>query len=217
MEITKLCADSLRAFTQNNYGIQLKSSHAHEIVAAYFGYSSRAALLADTICPISNLKQAEIVFLSPTALITERRAHLEGFPVELPGDLAEGVYLPLYDQKLILHNVWAHINVLAGFLANERVKNRQLFHDQRIQSEGIRVERHNEGVRILVLRQYVSPSLLFADLPGRKDIGDVFYLKRVAGHIGYAKADHFVTEAVSFNEAIAIIDTDNLKPHWWKN
>ena len=45
LEITKACADSLRGFTQNNYGIQLKSSHAHELVAAYFGYSSRATIL----------------------------------------------------------------------------------------------------------------------------------------------------------------------------
>ncbi len=45
LEITKACADSLRAFTQNNYGIQLKSSHTHELVAAYFGYSSNATIL----------------------------------------------------------------------------------------------------------------------------------------------------------------------------
>lgn len=43
LEITKACADSLRTFTENNYGIQLKSSHAHELVAAFFGNSLRAA------------------------------------------------------------------------------------------------------------------------------------------------------------------------------
>lgn len=68
LDITKACADSLRAFTQNNYGIQLKSSHAHELVAAYFGYSSRAALLAEKQCPIVNLTDADIIILNPPTL-----------------------------------------------------------------------------------------------------------------------------------------------------
>ncbi|ALL06986.1 hypothetical protein AQ505_16735 [Pedobacter sp. PACM 27299] len=72
LEITKACVDSLRTFTQNNYGIQLKSSHAHEIVAAYFGYSSRAALLADKKCPIGNLKDVEIIILhTPTPFVEQ--------------------------------------------------------------------------------------------------------------------------------------------------
>ena len=42
-DIPKLCADSLRAFTKEKYGIKLKAAHAHEIVAAYLGYRSRNA------------------------------------------------------------------------------------------------------------------------------------------------------------------------------
>ena len=91
-KISKRCADSLRSFAQTKFGIQLKSSHAHELVAAYMGYSSRAALLADSKCPITNLKQAKILVLTPTALIKQRRAELKGLPEHLPDDLAEGVY-----------------------------------------------------------------------------------------------------------------------------
>lgn len=99
LEITKRCADSLRSFSQNNFGIEIKSSHAHELVAAYMGYSSRAALLADSKCPITNLRQADILVLTPTAPIKERRNELKGLPENLPDDLAEGVYLPLMTKS----------------------------------------------------------------------------------------------------------------------
>lgn len=65
-QITKLCADSLRTFTDDTYGIKLKASHAHEIVAALFGYKSRAALLADTTLPLSQLPRAEFIIHDPT-------------------------------------------------------------------------------------------------------------------------------------------------------
>src|ERR1700749_1290733 len=106
LEITKRCADSLRAFSQNKFGIEIKSSHAHELVAAYMGYSSRAALLADSKCPITNLRQANIFVLTPMALIKKRRAALAGLPENLPDDIAEGVYQPLYDEKWISHKIW---------------------------------------------------------------------------------------------------------------
>lgn len=59
--ITKLCADHLRAFVNDNHGVKLKASHAHELVAAFFGYKSRAALLADTRHPLSNLTSAALI------------------------------------------------------------------------------------------------------------------------------------------------------------
>ncbi len=43
-DISKLCADFLRA---NHEG--LRASHARELVAAFFGYKSHAALLADKL------------------------------------------------------------------------------------------------------------------------------------------------------------------------
>jgi hypothetical protein len=57
----------------NNFGIQLKSSHVHELVAAYFGYASRAALIADTQCPFGKLKDAEIIILKPSAPLVDQR------------------------------------------------------------------------------------------------------------------------------------------------
>jgi hypothetical protein len=101
IDITKACADSLRAFTQNNYGVQLKSSHAHELVAAYLGYGSRAALLADKNFPISNLAGAEIIILNPAPQIVNQRLKSLNLSSELATSemLAEAVYAPIVTHE----------------------------------------------------------------------------------------------------------------------
>jgi uncharacterized protein YozE (UPF0346 family) len=205
-EITKKCAGSLRSFVQNNYGIQLKSSHAHELVAAYFGYSSRAALLADTSCPITNLRQAEFVILTPPAPIKERCKELKGLPENLPHDLAEGVYLPLYDEedKWILTKIWPNLEELGKALADQNLKSKTtFFSDQRVQRQGVKLEFENDAVAIVVFREYVSSYLTLT--PGKnmlKGVVDVFNLKRVAGFIGYAQTNHYSTEAENLDAAI---------------
>ena len=83
MSISKLCADQLCVIS-NNYGVKLKSSHAHELVAAFFGYKSKAALLSDTFAPIENIGQAKIFVLIPSAFIEERRKCLVDLPSDLP-------------------------------------------------------------------------------------------------------------------------------------
>jgi len=201
--ITKLCADSLRSFSNEKFGIDLKSSHAHELVAAYFGYSSRAALLADTTCPISNLRQAEFIILTPTDQIKERRNNLNGLPQNLPENIAEGVYLPLYNEKLILHNIWPTLEELGKALADQNLKSKPAyFRDMRVQRHGVKVERHNDEMAIVVFREYVSPSLLLSFQKGRKGVVDVFNLKRVAGYIGYVMRNHHYTEAETLDAAV---------------
>ncbi len=83
-DITKLCADSLRALTLEKYGVKLKPAHAHELGAAFFGYPSKNTMLADTKYPISNLHLAKIVVMAPDDLIDQRRKDLEGLSPELP-------------------------------------------------------------------------------------------------------------------------------------
>jgi hypothetical protein len=202
--ITKLCADSLRTFSLNKFGIQLKSSHAHELVAAYFGYSSRAALLADTKCSINNLRDAEFIVLSPTAQIKERRSLLNGLPQNLPDDLAEGVYLPLYNEKWILRTIWPTLEELGKNLADQYINLNPYYSiDQRIQRQGVKLEFQNDLIAIAVFREYVSPSLTLAS--GKnvlRGVVDVFNLKRVAGFIGYVQENHYSTEADSLDTAI---------------
>jgi hypothetical protein len=201
--ITKLCADSLRAFCLNKYGIQLKSSHAHELVAAYFGYSSRAALLADTKCSIGNLRDAEFIVLTPTAQIRERRSKLKGLPKDLSEDLAEGVYLPLIDEKLISQPIWPSLEELGKVLADQHLKSKPAyFGDQKIQRQGVKLEFQNDELAIVVFREYVSPNLLLSFQQGKRGVVDVFNIKRVAGHIGYVKTNHYSAEAETLDAAV---------------
>jgi len=205
-EITKKCADTLRSFALNNYGIQIKSTHAHELVAAYFGYSSRAALLADTKSPITNLRQAEFVVLTPTVQIKERCKELKGLPENLPHELVEGVYLPLYDEndKWILTKIWPNLEELGKALADQYA-NLNPYHSpfQRLQRQGVKLEFQNDLVAIAVFREYINPSFTLAS--GKnvlRGVVDVFNLKRVAGFIGYVQENHYSTEAESLDAAI---------------
>ncbi len=83
MSIQKDCADHLRVTYRNMSGTKLRSSHAHELVAAYFGYSTAAALQADLTFPLSSLEGAEILIPDIDG-INRRRAELSKVPAELP-------------------------------------------------------------------------------------------------------------------------------------
>jgi len=204
LEITKRCADSLRSFSESKFGIQIKSSHAHELVAAYMGYSSRAAMLADSKCPITNLREADILVLTPTAQIKERRKELKGFPEKLPDDLAEGVYLPLYDEQWILHKIWPSLEELGKALADRNLKSKPAyFRDQAVQRQGVKLEFYNDEVAIVVFREYVSPSLTLSLMRNvTRGVVDVFRLKRVACRIGYVLANHHTVDAETLDAAI---------------
>ncbi len=221
-QITKLCADSLRSFSQNQFGIQLKSSHAHELVAAYFGYSSRAALLADTKSPISNLSEAKYIVLTPTDFIKERCKDLHGLPQNLPHEFIEAVYSPLYQEKLIRNLLCPTLDYLAFTLAEERLNSNPiqsmylspLFSVVRkIQREGVKVHYNTEGVDLMVFREYVVPDLLLSGQKGRWGIIDMIELKRVAGYIGYIKTFHHYKEAETLDAVIAQIENDHQQLH----
>lgn len=132
LDITKACADSLRTFTQNNYGIQLQSSHAHELVAAYFGYSSRAALLADKKCPIGTLKEAELIILNhPMQRVEQRLKTLASLPSGLPSSdiLAATIYKTIITNEQLSEKVWADFKEMAIAYAEDRV-----FHNEKMMS-----------------------------------------------------------------------------------
>ena len=91
--VSKLCADHLRVYADAR-GIKLKAAHAHELVAAFFGYNSRAALLAEQAYPLDHLEDAQL--LVPDILrMEQRRACMQGLPMslasssDLAGELVE--------------------------------------------------------------------------------------------------------------------------------
>ncbi len=99
--ISKICADSLRTFSKEKYDIKLKPAHAHELVAAFFGYSSKNAMLADKKYPANNLAQAEIILMIPDDFIDQRRKKLQGLSPGLPDSytIGEAVYGSLFSDE----------------------------------------------------------------------------------------------------------------------
>jgi hypothetical protein len=112
MSIQKQCADFLRSTYRNLANGKLGSGHAHEIVAAYFGYGSAAALQAERQYLLSSLDQAE--FLIPDLGQLRRRIpQLTGLPQGLPGapELAEQITEFLTDRRLFPGAVWQRDNL----------------------------------------------------------------------------------------------------------
>lgn len=188
--ITKLCANHLRTYTNDNFGIKLKTSHAHELVAAFFGYKSKAALLADTQYPLSNLRRASIIVLTPTASIDQRRQDLQELSPDLPSTyaLSEGVYGGLVAEKWVLGKIWPTYEALAAFLADEYMRQQGLERAYRGPvREGVGIEREDGGVRLVVRRFYQLP--LVDGGVQEENVTTTVRLPRIAAHIGYANPE----------------------------
>jgi len=194
-QITKLCADNLRALS-DNHGVKLKASHAHELVASYFGYKSRAALLADTQYPLSNLHQSSIITLGPLAPLDMRRTSLQDLPPELPdtNTLREWFYLGLLGEKWFASKFWPNYEKLATFLADEYLRENRMEKVYRSPvGEGLKVERGEDSMRLIVLRFYQIPTekiMLDGSIYVHEaNITTTIQLQRMAGYIGYAKPE----------------------------
>ena len=122
----------------------------------------------------------------------------------MPDDLAEGVYLPLYNEKWILHPIWPTLEELGKALADRNLKdNYAAFRDMKVQRQGVKLEFHNDEVAIVVIREYVFPGLtLELGKNVLRGVVDVFNLKRVAGFVGYVKSNHYCAEAETLDAAV---------------
>ncbi len=189
-DIIKLCADNLRTYSKN-HGIKLKSSHAHELVAMFFGYNSKAALLADTLYPVSNLPLATIIMLAPIKLIGERHASLKSLPSDLPdiNTLREWFYTPLLAEKWFYSKFRPDYKVLAASLADEYLRKNQmekLYHSHI--DDDLQVVRYDDCIHLTLRRFYNATT---EDMILRSDIHEAIItttilLKRVAANVGYA-------------------------------
>lgn len=106
--ISKLCADFLRAHYAHHTP-KLKASHAHEIVAAFFGYKSHAALLRDTNYPLSQLEEANIL-IPDIPLMNLRIDRLNGLPERLPlsVDIASELADFLNHEGIFNGDIWLY-------------------------------------------------------------------------------------------------------------
>jgi len=189
-DITKTCADSLRSYLNDKHSIKLKSGHAHEIVAAFFGYKSKIALLADKQYPLSNLEKAEFIFLSPpTPFVDQRLKSLEDLPPGLPPShiLAEGIYPPIVAEKWILEKILPTFRDLALALAEERVQ-QHIGH--------WRMNPAPQWITDVDIKATEADVLLTVTFDSPMDAGKLsryckvdIRLARIAGNIGYGEPD----------------------------
>lgn len=199
---SKRCADHLRAFS-NTHGIKLKSGHAHELGAAFCGYKSRAAMLADTLSPIENIAQTQYLVLIPSSFIDDRRKYLEDLPSDLSDTytLGEQMFVKLISEEKLSFRVFPSWTHLAEALTTEYLKkqgslilsqnfqrkNASIIFNKPLYEFNPKVETVDSEVKLIVSnRYYVSNNISFL---GSINIKIAIKLHRVAGHIGYANAE----------------------------
>ena len=185
-DMLKLCADSLRTHTKEKYDLKLKSSHAHELVAAFFGYRTKNTMLADVKYPISNLSQAKIIVLISDDFIDQRRKNLEGLSPELPDSYALGevVYASLFSNEIwsSQYPPFRNFKTLAKFFTDNNDACRHVFRKYR-----------NVTIHHLIdVKETEGSVFLTITYAHENTTGDLFgigkntiCLPRIAGKIGY--------------------------------
>lgn len=208
--VTKLCADYLRAIA-TNHGVKLKSGHAHELAVAFFGYTSKAAMLADTLSPESNFSQVQTLVLMPSKFIAERQRCLDGLSADLPDIyiLGEEMFVKLISEGNFSFRSFASWTHLAEVLTTEYLqdqgdillplnfglyeKARHIFSKPQYEFPP-KIDVTNEGINLTVTNRYNgSQDVNFKAV----DVMLSIKLQRVAGHVGFSKPD------------ISIIDVSN--------
>ena len=114
IDISKSCSDYIRSVYASDTGGKLKASHARELVAAFFGYKSHAALKSETAFPLAMLEEAS--YLAPDlTLLENRRKCLKGLPDDLlrSRDLAESIALHLQTEGHFSGDVWLYDSLIS--------------------------------------------------------------------------------------------------------
>lgn len=109
IDLSKLCADFLRQNQTYKSSEKFKASHSRELVAAFFGYKSHAALMSEKTYPLEKLVEANI-FVPDILLIKNRMAKLSGLPsgITPPMDIAKLLSDFLINEGLCAENVWLY-------------------------------------------------------------------------------------------------------------
>ncbi|MGD9838379.1 MAG: hypothetical protein AB7F72_03395 [Afipia sp.] len=198
--LSKRCADSLRTFSKD-HGVKLKPTHAHEIVAAFVGYDSNAAMRADKLCPTGNLCKADIYVLTPSAFIDQRRQCLKDLPSDLPDTYALGEALSPAIVEVFRGRFFATFSRLSEALTGEYLlmhghsmlpasfgpfeKAHHIF-SKPLYEFSPRIDRTDDGVTLVVTnRYYGSVDVHFQSI----DVTITIKLKRIAGYVGYTLSD----------------------------
>jgi len=210
MSIQKECADVLRDYYRSLTASKLRAGHAHELVAAYFGYGTAAALQADAVFPISSLEDADIL-IPDIAGMDRRRLELNDVPSNLPdgralaevisGHLESAGHFKggqIWDAKYLSDDINGYIQkdpmVIETDLAGEIATTNAYFDELYIDETD--VEFHDDSMSVA----------LTGSLNGEQDQDRAFHgdkikftsimtMHRAAGRVGYFDPE-FETEGV---------------------
>lgn len=211
MTIHKDCADHLRAHYTALTGGKLSSGHAHELVAAFFGYGTGAALRAETERPLGLLSQADIM-IPDLQLLDARRGALTGLPQDVPGsdEIADLLAEHLSSTGQFTGAVWLTRD-LADHIASDFIQNNAFLIEDALSGEiastnayfdelypeEVTIDRHGEG-----LTANVTGHLNGESNQDRAFHGDSIAFETeisfdlVAGRTGYSNPSFSTTGAV---------------------
>lgn len=211
MSLHKDCADYLRSYVRAVTGGKLGAGHAHELVAAYFGYGTGAALRAEATYPLSSLGQAEIL-IPDLRLMDQRVQELDGLPDDLPpvDDLASNLSNFLNERSYFSGDIWhtrdleEHINV--AYIQENPMMIEDDLSDQMAETNAYFDELYIDEVVLNseddALIANVSGSLNGENDPDRTFLGNsiafttVMTFRRVAGRVAYEKPELETSGAV---------------------
>ena len=207
-DVSKLCSDFLRECYPG-----LKATHARELVAAYFGYKSHAALLADKANSLEFLDMAAVL-VPDVYVINERRDCLNGLPEHLPHSykLVDELTQFLQSEELFTGEVWECADI-GDFMIDEYLPE-HLSPDLDIELEKVvastnavfeeisyeraDVEETQNSVTIIVTGSYSGYSLDDNDFSGDLiDMEITVHLARCAGHIAFEEPEIDVVGTVN--------------------
>lgn len=202
IDLSKLCADFMRKNHASRSIQKLKASHARELVAAFFGYNTHAALMADKIYPLSQLEEAHI-FIPDISLMELRRAKLSGLPAELEKsfELSKHLSNMLAEEGLCTSNAWLYDTSLENYIQEVLLPDCQNLIDDQLSGvmaetnagfydepeyEEVQIETSSNELVAIVTAQYKGESL--DDKPFNGDTLDMvvkFTFPRLAGKCGF--------------------------------
>ena len=209
-DYSKYCSDHLREWNP-----EIKASHARELVAAFFGYKSHAALLAEKKYDIDYVDIAAVI-IPDYDTIDERRRCLNGLPESIPDShtLVDGLLQYLRDSDMFTGEVWDHDD-LAEFMIKTYLPDRlesfdfeDELKDEFSQANGVfwfveyesaDVEENDKHVNITVSGVcYLSQDKDDKPFGGDTiDLEVIVELQRVAGRIAFEEPEITITETVN--------------------
>lgn len=201
INLPKVCAAYLRSIYSG-----LGSGHAHELVAAYFGYKSSIALHQESRYSVDYLKNSAVI-MPAVYIIEERVKHLDGLPNSLPPypwriarDLSSylrgigeiyGEEIDSFETYLHQHLDWDLPNLLSGEIA---LTNANGFDEAYY--DAVSIDEGADEVSVHVSGTFSGDHDWERDRPFHGDVIDMrieAQFPRAAGRIGYSKPSYEVT------------------------